>query len=337
MKYLGLVLPLLAVGLASCDKAKQAVDAARDKIEGVKDPGLPKAPGGDVSANYAGQVDTAAEGVRFRRDLPFPPNLKVRVTERTTFHKARVITTSALGSETVVTDGTHELVGVIDRRGPQVSLTIEKLGRVVDPKEAVEKAKASAEGSRPASGDEASNVVGKRVEFLLGTNGWRPPESRGAVDFHLKVLQQDLLPGLPELLVDYGLAPRLQWFSSSRRWMEGDKLVLQGDALGLLFGDGTSGNVTLTYEVLEALEGHPCGRFAVQGNISVKNSGTLDGNSARGEITIQSGRVWCSLLHPLVMREEYKTVQTVTKGQGGGPKEKIQGAIDELKSLQWTP
>ncbi|MCW1924132.1 hypothetical protein OKA05_16310 [Luteolibacter arcticus] len=334
MNCLVFALPLLAMGLVSCDKAKKVVDAARDKIEGVKDPGLPKPPGGEVSSGLVAQVDTAAEGVRFRRDLPFPTDIEARVTQRVTFHKIRRIATSALGTENMTLDGPFEIVSRFQRSGSQLGMTIEREGRVVDPKEAVEKAKgkATAESNAP----ESPPLAGARVEFQLGPNGWQLPARKGPADFNLKVLEQNLLPKLPGLLVEHGLAPRKQWFSSSRRWIEGDKLVLEGDSLALLFDDAGSGKLTLTYEVSEALEGHPCGRFAVQGDVTLDGSADLDGSITSGELTIQSGKIWCSLLHPLVLREEYQTVSTLTTGQGNGPKRKLQGAIDNLCARQWT-
>jgi len=332
MRCLVFVLPLLALGLTSCDKAKKAVEAARDKIEGSKDTTQPKAPGGEVESALVAQVDTAAEGVRFRRDLPFPSNIEVSVIERVTFHNTRRIVTSALGTEKMVANGTFEVVGLFERKGPQVALTIEKMGPVIDPKEAVEKAKAKAEGAPP---EEPLPMVGTRVEFVQTSNGWQLPPHKGPVDFNRKVLEQSLLPHLPNMVLQYGAMPRTQWFSSSRRWIAGDKLVLEGDSLALLFDVGTTGRVTLTYEVSEALDGHPCGRFTVQGDVSIRNELSLDGGSRSGELTIQSGKIWCSLLHPLILREEYQTVKTVTEGQGNGPKTKIQGAIDELRIRQW--
>jgi len=332
MKCLVFVLPFFMASLTSCDKAKQAVQAARNKIEGVKDPSLPKPPGGEVEAAFAGQVDTAAEGVRFRRDLPFPGDIEVRVTHRMTFHNTRKITSSALGTDQITAKGAFEMVGLFQRSGPQLALTIERAGPVVDPKEAVEKAKASAQG---APAPEPPQFVGTRVQFQQTRSGWKLPARSGPVDFSMKLLEQDLLPGLPGMLVQHGLMPRRQWFSSSRRWIGGDKLVLEGDSLALLFENGTHGKVTLTYEVTEALDGHPCGRFSVQGDVSLKDEASLNGSVQSGQVTIQSGRIWCSLLHPLVLREEYQTVRTVSQGQGDGPKERLQGSIDELKVRQW--
>jgi hypothetical protein len=332
MNCLVFVLPLLALGLTSCDQAKKAVEAAREKIEGVKDPSLPKPPGGEVASTFVPQVDTAAEGVRFRRDLPFPTDLEVRVTNRVTFHNTRMIVTSALGTDKTTTNGAFEVVGLFQRDGSQLSMTIESTGPVADPKEAVEKAKATAQGAPPP---EPAQFLGTRVEFEQRQDGWHVPVRKGAVDFNRKLLEQSLAPNLSSVLVQHGVMPRTQWFSSSKRWIAGDKLVLEGPSLALLFENGASGRVTLTYEVSEALDGHPCGRFGVVGDVSLKDETAIDGTVQSGEMTIQSGKIWCSLLHPLVLREEYQTVRTVTEGQGNGPKTKIQGGIDELKVRQW--
>ncbi|MCW1884472.1 hypothetical protein OKA04_06995 [Luteolibacter flavescens] len=334
MKSLAFVLPLLILGMASCDKAKRAVHAAREKIEGSKDPELPSQPGGEVGSEFAGQVDSGAEGVRFRRDLAFPTSVEARVTDRATFHRTRKISNSALGTETLVLEGTFEIVGMFRREGSRLTLAIEKAGKVVDPKEAMEKAKAKATTGPPPPPGPVS-LAGAKVEFQQTRQGWQLAPRKGPMDFNLKVLEQNLLPNLPGILVQHGLMPRRQWFSSSRRWSAGDTLVLEGDSLALLFDSGASGRITLTFEATEAMEGHPCGRFAVEGDVSIKNDTTLDGNASSGELTIQSGKVWCSLVHPLVLREEYKTVRTVTQGQGSGPKQKLQGEIDEMKSRQW--
>jgi hypothetical protein len=337
MKCLAIALPLAALGLASCDKAKLAVDAARSRIEGTKDPGAPRLPGGDVAQDLAPQVDSAAEGVRFRRDLPFPTRLEVRSIERITFHHARMISTSALGTEMATCDGTYEMVGLIQRDGTRLSLTIETEGLVADVKEGEKESGGKATPSSDMVVPDRPDVAGMKIDFEQSANGWRLPPSRGPVNFTHKVLEQDLQPILPDLLVRKAVMPRQQWFSSSRRWIGGDKIELQGDALALLFSEGASGKVTLTYEVSEAHEGHPCGRFAVQGDVTLKAAGNLDGSSFDSEMTIRSGKVWCSLLHPIVLREEYETVQTLIQGHGKGPRQRIQGAIDELRVLQWKP
>lgn len=334
MKCLSIAPLLLVVGLSSCDKAKDAVDAAREKIGGVTDPGAPADPGGQVDSGFAAQVDSAAEGVRFRRDLEFPPTLSVRLVERQIFKNARMITQSELGNETATYSGTWELVGSIDRDRNQVALAIEKFGEVLDlqgkgKEAAVQQPPAE---NRPSLGNE---VAGARVGFGQVSGAWRISEGKGAVDFRNKVLGDKLLPALPGLLAIHGASPRTQWFSPTRRWIGGDKLVLEGEALALLFPGKSSGKVTLVFEESEALEGHPCGRFAVSGDVTLADHIGLDGQDRTSEITINAGKIWCSLIHPLVLREEYETLQTIVTGKGRGPRTRIQGAIEHVAARRW--
>ena len=150
------------------------------------------------------------------------------------------------------------------------------------------------------------------------------------------VWSKALQPALPILLATDGVTPRTQWFSSSKRWSGGDKFELTGDSLGLLFPGKASGKIVMTYEVSEALEGHPCGRFAVTGDVSLKDLMRIEGESFDQEVSIRSGKIWCSLLHPLVLREELDTVQTITQGSGGA-KIRIQGGVQVVRSRQWMP
>jgi hypothetical protein len=336
MKCLSIAPLLLIVGLASCDKAKRAVDAAREKIGGVADPGAPADPGGQVDSSFAAQVDSAAEGVRFRRDLEFPPAVSIRVVERQTFRNARMIVQSELGKETATYNGTWEMVGTIERDRGRVVLAIEKFGEVLDLQEKSKEAAATIPSveNRPRLGKE---VAGARVEFGQSADGWRIAEGKGTVDFRNKVLGEELLPSLPEWLTIHGGAPRTQWFASTRRWIGGDKFVLEGAALVLLFPGRSSGKVTLVFEETEALEGHPCGRFAVEGDVTLDRRIGLDGEARDSEITIQSGKVWFSLIHPLVLREEYQTLQTIVTGGGRGPRTRIQGNVDQVISRRWQP
>lgn len=335
MKPLLIVLPILLAGLSSCDKAKQAVEAARTKMGGVTDPGAPVEPGGEVEPVMASQVDNAAEGVRFRRDLGFPASLKVRVTERRTFENVRMISTSELGNEVVTYSGTREIVGVFEHSNQRVVLSIEKAGEVMDINKAKnEESKTEVKNDPISSAD--PGLAGTRIEFVKESGGWRPPETKGPVKFNSMIIEQNLQPSLPEVLVGQGVLARTQWFSSTRRWIGGDKFVLEGESMALLFPGKSSGKVTLTYEAAEALEGHPCGRFSIHGDVSLKGGVGLDGESSDSEITINSGKVWCSLVYPLVLREEYETVQTQVQGKGRGPRLRVQGVIRQVTARQWN-
>lgn len=336
MKRLLIVLVFLLTGLSSCEKAKVAAEAVKIRLGGVTDPGAPAEPGGEVDPALASQVDSAAEGVRFRRDLVFPGRLEVRVTERRTFKDTRMISISELGSEAVTYNGTREMVGVFNLSDNRVVLSIEKAGEVLE----LKKGEGEPAQSKPTSESVTSadtGIAGTRVEFVKGAAGWRIPAPKGPVEFNNMLVEQNLLPSLPEILVGQGVVPRTQWFSSTRRWIGGDKFVIEGETMALLFPGKSSGKVTLTYEAAEALKGHPCGRFAVQGDVSLKGDVNLGGESSDSEITISSGKIWCSLIYPLVLREEYETVQTLVQGKGRGPKFRVQGTIHQVVARQWDP
>lgn len=334
-----LLLTSIGFGVASCDKAQQAVDAAREKFRGV-DPSAPVSPGGDVDPDLASQVDSGAEGVRFRRDLPFPTDLSIRVVERSNYHDSRAMSSSALGTQNAPISGKFERIFNLKRSSSHLNIQIEKAGRVIEEEAAKEAAKDPAKNKVVAvvdgaseKDDEAKRLEGASIDFNYTNQGWRQPKSKGAADFSKMIWAKKLEPQLPSLMAHDGLMPRTQWFSSSRRWNGGDKFEITGDALAMLFPGKHEGKIVLTYEVSEALDGHPCGRFAVTGDISGEAAG-IDGVVSSQEISIRSGKVWCSLLYPLVLREEFETVHTTISGSDGA-KTKIQGGLDLVTSRQW--
>ena len=315
------------MGMVSCDKAKLAVDAAREKFRGATDPDAPATPGGDVAPDMASQVDSAAEGVRFRRDLPFPTHLGVKVTQRRSYENARRTVTSALGMESSAANADWELVAVMDRQAHRVSIAVERSGEIARLKEGEKK-----------SGNAVAQAVGggsARIDFDQGTRGWRVSRQVGPAEFQSKLREQLFQPAMEQLVSLNGLGPRSQWFSASRRWAAGDRLVLEGDSLQMIFPPKSIGKVTLVYEVSEPINGHPCGRFALSGDVTVKGEITLGGQTMDREMSIKSGKVWCSLLHPLVLREEYEAVITEVEGSGSGPKSRLQGDVKVMNAWDW--
>ncbi len=314
------------LGMASCDKAKLAVDAAREKFRGATDPGAPVKPGGEVATSMASQVDTAAEGVRFRRDLPFPTNVNARVMQRYTYENIRRSQSSALGSEVGGGDGNFELVALLERRAQKMSLAIERAGEVAVQKEEGKKSEAA----------QATGGGMPKIDFELGPHGWHAPARKGPADFQMMLREKALLPGLESSITQNGLGARKQWFSPTRRWAAGDRLVLEGNSLELLFGPHGTGKVTLVYEVAEPIDGHPCGRFAISGDVDVKDDVSLTGEVADRTMTIRSGKVWCSLLYPLILREELDAVFTEV-ARGSGVKTRTQGAVKTVTTNDWKP
>ncbi len=317
------LLPLLA--LTSCDKARQAVEKIRQSAEKT-------AGEGREDAALAGLVERDAEGVRFRRDLPFPDTVTVNVREVTTYSNLRGVKRSALGTMNGTTEGSFEEVTRYERSGGGATITLERSGQVIEEKEEGEKGKPA---SQPEQGESAANrLVGKSLTLHHTSRGWRMPKSAGPADFQQIAWGRNTESSLPGLFEEEGLLPRTLWFPAARSWKEGDVLELSGASLGMLFPKA-SGKLSLVFEGEEAVEGHPCGRFSVKGGVSFDEKSPKDGMLYRVEMTISEGRVWCSLLHPVVIKEELDTVQSVRISASGGIEDRFQGKAQVLCVRTW--
>ncbi len=318
------LLPLLA--LVSCDKARQAVEKIRQGAERT-------AGEGREDAALAALVERAEEGVRFRRDLPFPDAVTVGVTNVTTYSNLRGVKRSALGTSSGTTEGSFEEVTRYERKGGEVTITLERSGQVIEEEEEGEEKKKPA--SQQGQGENAaSRLIGKSLTLHHTGRGWRMPKSAGPVDFQLIAWGRNTESSLPGLFEEEGLLPRPLWFPPARSWKEGDVLELSGASLGLLFPKA-SGKLSLVFEGEEAVEGHPCGRFSVQGGVSFEEKSPKDGMLYQIEMTISEGWIWCSLLHPLVLKEELDTVQSVRISASGGIEDRFQGKAEVLCVRSW--
>lgn len=187
--------------------------------------------------------------------------------------------------------------------------------------------------------DRATELEGQSLNFALSEGGWRTRHGAGAVDFKKAVWSDSLEGDVPQLMVETGAHPRVQWFSSSRLWRKGDGIMLTGNTLKILDPYDVSGKVALKFEGEEAVGGHPCGVFSLSGDLRISGQLQVDGSHQDVDISVNSGKIWASLLYPVIIREEYDTVQTAIQREGkrGGPEAKIQGAIGVKKCRNWMP
>ena len=322
-----LTLALLALG--GCKRAKGL-------LGGTGSGGVGKAdvtPGGDVDEALDALVIREGEGIKFRRDLPFPARLEVRMVQRMDYQRVRVVEVSALGKSTKTLNHKVETEIWCGKNPGEFELRLDKAGRrVVAEEEEPTQILESEE-------DRALELEGQSLRFALSEGGWRARHNPGAVDFKKAVWADSLEKSVPQLMVETGAHPRVQWFSSSRVWKTGDEIMLTGSALKILDPYDVSGRVTLKFEGVEAVGGHPCGVFAITGDMRVDDQLQVDGSHHDTDISVTSGKIWASLLHPVVLREEYETVQTLIQREGkrGGPETKLQGSVGIKKSRNWSP
>ena len=324
---LGSCIALLA--LSGCDKASSWLE--KGGLGGLPD--RVGEPGGAVSADFEALVDRSDAGVRFRRDIPYPLNLKGKLNVTTKHHKVLVVSESELGKKSERIDYRLETEMGFDKQMGSFEVSLSKVGRrILEEEEEVDQA--------PLAATAESGLENRATRFLLTEGGWKTARKEGATDFKALVWADALVGTVPQLMVESGAHPRVQWFSSSRYWRRGERVVLTGSSIKMLHPYDVSGRVVLIFEGEEAIDGHPCGVFSVEGDLEVHDKIELEGRLTESEIAIRSGKIWASLLYPVILREEYDAVQTISRWPTSarkGPMTKLQGRFEVTKSRAWLP
>lgn len=322
MKLRFATLTLLGFASFSCDKVKDIANKTKSAVEGQ----IAKKAGesGSSLADPALQklVDETPEGFVFRKDLPFPGKIEVRTTRR---HElaVRVFEASAIESHAKVVKGTQTTVTKLERAGSQVRYTLEQSTFAEPVIEGADKSKQPvvkqlAPPSRP-------RVFGKS-----GTT-WKADDTEG---FRAAALSKQLGPVFDSLLVENALAPRTLWFGK-HRFKIGDTLAVSGESLPMLVTGNAKGSLDLTFQAVEAVKGHPCAVFAVKGEFSRKQFTDFEGDFSDEEVNIQSGKLWVSLIYPIILREETDTIQSTKSGGGGGLAARSQGSVKVSVIREW--
>ena len=103
----------------------------------------------------------------------------------------------------------------------------------------------------------------------------------------------------------------------------------------MLLSGNAKGTLNLTLVAIEPVKGHPCGVFTVTGSYSQKRVPGFDGNVTDQEITIQSGKLWLSLIYPLVLKEEADAIMTIRSGEQGNATMNGQGSNKVSIVREW--
>jgi hypothetical protein len=319
--------PILALCLtASCDKAKdlaeQATSTVKERITEAA------AQGGDAQTDPELQklVDLTDEGVVFRKDLPFPARIEV-ITSASSHQNFRILEASAIERKSTTLIGVMESIDKFERSGDHVRHTQGK-SRFIDPTVKDSDGKPKVITDNPLKNLMAAEIT---REFHRRDGEWRADQAGG---FAAAAVAREIAPFFDLLLQEHGLAPRPQWFAK-RRVKTGEQLVLTGDALAMLVSGEATGTLNLKLESLGAVAGHPCGVFSVTGDYSRQQFPSFAGGFTDEDVTIQSGKVWLSLIHPLVLKWEIDTIQTFKTGDTGGPRIQGQGSAKITISREW--
>ncbi|MEX1113947.1 MAG: hypothetical protein WEB53_01780 [Akkermansiaceae bacterium] len=319
-------LPIILLGLATsaCDKAKELANKASTAVQKEIASQTDSSKGG-AAAELQKLVDQTPEGVIFRKDLPFPITLEVRSTLREEI-SSRIHQVSAIDKRVVERKGTRVVITKLERSGDHVRHTLEQSTFTAPPIEGDE------EASRVIV-DPLSRMTAttKPTTFSRTGSSWKASSSDG---FRSAVLSQQLSPVFDQLLVENALAPRSLWFGK-RRFKAGDQITITGETLPMLLSGKATGSLVLAFEVTDAVEGHPCGVFSIKGDYSCKNSPNFEGELTDLDVSIQSGKIWLSLLYPIILKQEFDTIQSSKSAGQGGPSERAQGSIKLTHTRAW--
>lgn len=320
---------LIATTLVSCERAQKFLgDAADQALEADgKQKAFPK-PGGDIQPDLAKLIERSDDGVTFRRDLDFPTQIDGAILIKTKLKNVRTVITSAIGREDETINEQTATEIEFSKSSGQFSLTTKRLGRpLIEQKE---------ESDTPIK-IKPKQKEDKTLQFITQSNQWTVRQNAKDSDLGLYMWADSLAPELQEILIHCGAYPRTQWFSSSRSWKKGDTLTLTGNSVKLINPFHATGRINLKFIGEEAIGGHPCGLFSVEGEISVKDQIDFEGQKHHAEITISEGKIWASLIHPILLREEYDTIQSINGGQNGGSQTRSQGNIHLAIQRDWQP
>ncbi|MCX6879742.1 MAG: hypothetical protein NTW21_38950 [Verrucomicrobia bacterium] len=330
------LLGIAAIGLlsVSCGKlrglAGQVKRSAETKAAATID--ASKSAGTTPDPVLQALVDQTPEGAVFRKDLPFPEQLQVKVERRFTFNSARVLVKSAIGNQSAVLSGTRYFTTVYARTGERVALTMESAGFSLPVAgKAAAAVAAPVVPEPPVELTRSKDLAGGTISLTRHGKRW---QAQHVSDFKFAAWGSELEPSMGALCMDAGVLPRAYWFGP-RRLKPGETVPLAGAALALLLGEGASGALGLKLESFEASGGHPCGVFSVTGDYHAAGVPGPDGEVFDQEVSISSGKVWLSLVYPVVIREQLETVQTLVSGARSSHSIRIQGAVSVAVTREW--
>lgn len=280
----------------------------------------------EADPQLAKLTDQTADGVVFRKDLPFPERIVVTTTRRQEW-SGRFYQSSAIEKRAETLKGTRLNIEKLERAGGEVRHTLEKSSFFIPTAE-------DPEGAKETLSDPLATIAqGNRTHtFRKSGKAWAADSSGG---FRTAALAKDLSPVLDGLLIDNAIAPRPLWFSSKKRFKPGDEITVTGESLPMLLNGNASGTLKLKLESFDAVHGHPCAVFSTSGDYRRRDVPDFEGVFTDEDVTIQSGKLWLSIIHPIILKEELDTIQTVSSGSRGGQKSRGQGSIKVSVERQW--
>lgn len=325
MKIRFIAIPLLLIALLGCDKVKSLAEKAQSAVKQRVNQSTGNTDDSKMDPELGKLVNRTPEGAVFRKDLPFPEHIEVRTTLRREI-SGRLYQTSAIDRKAEAIKGTQLTTSKLERTGDLVRYTLEESSfskPSLDPKKDADQI--IEDPLKQAS------ISTKPIVFHLKGNAWKTDDSEG---FRAATLSKQLAPVFEDVLIENAVSPRSMWFSK-RRLKVGDEVNVSGESLPMLLSGNAKGSLKLKLESFGSVDGHPCGVFSITGDYSRKKFPDFEGVFTDEEVTIQSGKIWLSLIHPLILKQELDTVQSFNSGGQGGLLDRAQGTVKVSLSRSW--
>lgn len=276
----------------------------------------------------------------FRRDLAFPPHLKVVTTKVTKFKKVRAAGKSEFGEGSMELSVRDDEVMEYEMAARAVRFTMkekvsekipnasERLARLKVIEEALKNKRQPPETRERI----VDPFVGKIVQFNYDGKDWKALQTR---EFKTMAWGRGLEEEVGSYLVENGLQSRPRWFGTNPMKL-GEVTNLSGQSLDLVFDRIKVGTVAMVLKGMEGVHGHPCAVFEVSGALVQSEKENEQGQTTSGEITIDKGRIWCSLLFPIVLRSDLDQIVSFKTKEGSKVVSQMQGPVNEKIHREWS-
>lgn len=285
-------------------------------------------------------VKSEGDSYIFRRDLKAPPHLKVVTKEVVKYNKVRVAGKSEFhdGSATISLREDEVMEYEMAGRAVRVTMQEKSKRRVLTAAEKLKQMKTDEvgdpdgkDGTGAGLAEIEDRLVGKAVQFNYDGRAWKSIPTK---EFSTMAWGKSLEETLGETLVANGLLPRPRWFGTKPMKI-GATTNLANESLVLAFDDTKKGSLEMVFKGMEGVHGHPCGVFEVEGAIIPDAVENQKGQTVVSEITIEKGRIWFSLLHPVVLRMDFDSIRSIESREGKNLIGQLQGEVEYKLHRDW--
>ena len=217
---------LVALSLSSCDKIKEVAGGVSSKVGDSLEERLDE-PEEEVVPLTVLQmlVKKDENGVVFRKDVPFPTEVRVLTRMRRKID-GRIFHESELERKIDTVKGKESIDVAFERNGSAVTYLIKDASFVIPaPDGAQDEDGEPLKDQKIKNPFNASETVKKSLTFTERGGAWK---GNGRGDFKLMALSQQLSPVFNDMVVDNSLKPRTLWFSPSPIKI-GDEITITGD------------------------------------------------------------------------------------------------------------